>query len=1517
MSGLPELARRVLAALSTSSQQLSGRRVAALSGTSPTATNRALASLEELGAVSCTSKGQAKLWSATARASTLLGGTVERDVLILTALPLEYAAVRERLETTGERRAPSGARYCEGRVIGQDIAWTVRVFETSMGNATAAAALARAARDFPPDLVVFSGIAGGLRGTEQKHGDVVIVEHVYNGEAGKSSVNDEGESEFKARPMPMSAPAKLIEIARSIRRVHEPLPPTFSIDLTDLVSTESVEADPSNALAKRLKVAFDNVHAIDMETWGLYQGARHLDVPAIAVRGLSDLDGDKSRDDDANWQPVAARNAAAVALELLIRAHHDDMPPRDDTQPAEPDDPTGSAGSRSLPPYAQRWISELGQCSQAAADAAVRDLSNSTTPPKTTVSILATHPPAWVREDRSGIAWAAVASMADGVGSRSARTAWARAAETAAANDDYVAAVLFGVNHARSRRTDDDTEDDTADEIAATRRELQAIDLSRAPQMAPVVDLWLRLSQVEEGRVEDEVLEAAGSAIAALGRAPLLAQLALPQQPSTAASVDGARAVITHALVSVVLVVAVYLLLRQDGRARLWADVGLKLAPWSTEAQLRHLQVELQALHDSLRVGAADSVTEALVDIEAAALAIRDARRAWGGATTEALALAGRARIEMEDPRGALRLLTGAPRGIATAAESQAPQVAHFAAVAALRLGEFDLAAELAERVKPAIEQHFLRAATFSQSKHTRDRALDEYRAALPLASSSYELDRALAGLARLGVNVTADEATAPHLARLSETDPEAADLVRASQALVSGDGVTSLLLSRKYRSLAAVEIQADTLSTLGRAEEAVDVLNDYGKRTGDLAVRMQAMELAGRASLWPQAKALAEAIIGAAGVSPVRDAARRARADIAARAGDWHEVESQLRQVVRERAESSVGDEDPSKSPYAWQLAEAMFHQRKFPAALEMLCEELRKSATDPQKVRLALTLLHQLRGEHPELIDDTAIDWVLTVASSMLSHEDIGASAVTLLIQLPRELTGSKFLKAGTLFDEYFHTYGDSGAVRKVNLESDSDDPDELNLQPLVDEIRTSLQPSAQARSQVGEMVLAGRIPLGFLALVAQRSYAEMLIAQMLNQYVARPRVAAREPWLIDSWVDAAKAAVEGGTVVVDTSALVLSDRMIDRRTLIASFDKVLIPRSLQNDIYRARTRLALRGAGTMGWNEAAGRPVLVEYDQADVDAWAQAAVALDGILPLLSPVDDAHTREGDPAAVTSDPSSGNADFAITAEATARQLGTALWADDVALLRLAEADGVPAFGTPELIAALRDTTALKLPSDLEMLDKLKAHRVVDLPIVDNWLMTARADRWAPGSYTRLAITRPHAWEDVPASFQQYQEVIRGMWADPDLDAEHRVQIPVMWCEAACVGLGRAVAVPARPPVISALIAWTALNTDPLLDTGLITVATHLGPDTLASAPVDGEPVLEHLLAMGRRIQREMFPEGDAVRSVITALSDTIRSASDGATAAAVLARAISVLPDDLRGEAFAALWRAPKTAR
>src|SRR5207248_9750132 len=100
----------------------------------------------------------------------------KRCVVILTALPLEYMAVRAHLEDIREEVHPQGTVYERGVFSSPRQGWDVVIGEIGMGGLNAAFEAERAMHRFEPDVVLFVGVAGGLKDVQR--GDVVVATKV-------------------------------------------------------------------------------------------------------------------------------------------------------------------------------------------------------------------------------------------------------------------------------------------------------------------------------------------------------------------------------------------------------------------------------------------------------------------------------------------------------------------------------------------------------------------------------------------------------------------------------------------------------------------------------------------------------------------------------------------------------------------------------------------------------------------------------------------------------------------------------------------------------------------------------------------------------------------------------------------------------------------------------------------------------------------------------------------------------------------------------------------------------------------------------------------------------------------------------------------------------------------------------------------------------------------------------------------------------------------------------------------
>ena len=84
--------------------------------------------------------------------------------VILTALPVEYQEVRNHLTHLHEEIHPQGTIYERGIFSSsKSRPWNVGIAEVGKGNAGAAQEGERAINYFQPSVVLFVGVAGGLK----------------------------------------------------------------------------------------------------------------------------------------------------------------------------------------------------------------------------------------------------------------------------------------------------------------------------------------------------------------------------------------------------------------------------------------------------------------------------------------------------------------------------------------------------------------------------------------------------------------------------------------------------------------------------------------------------------------------------------------------------------------------------------------------------------------------------------------------------------------------------------------------------------------------------------------------------------------------------------------------------------------------------------------------------------------------------------------------------------------------------------------------------------------------------------------------------------------------------------------------------------------------------------------------------------------------------------------------------------------------------------------------------------
>ena len=246
-------------------------------------------------------------------------------VVIATALPVEFKAVLALLEECREERHEAGTIYWSGSARFDTQTGRVGLVQTGQRNPRAAFEIERAIGFFRPSHIFFVGVAGALKDVQV--GDVVAATKVYDTEGGKADTVyrprlDFGQSSYSMQQLAYASERsdtwrERIQRSPTYNGQIRPQPKAF---VGPIASGENVVSSTDSDVYKFLKQQCSDALAIEMEGFG-FLAAMHANekVPALLVRGISDLIDNKNGADSTGSQEVASIHAAAFVMDILSR----------------------------------------------------------------------------------------------------------------------------------------------------------------------------------------------------------------------------------------------------------------------------------------------------------------------------------------------------------------------------------------------------------------------------------------------------------------------------------------------------------------------------------------------------------------------------------------------------------------------------------------------------------------------------------------------------------------------------------------------------------------------------------------------------------------------------------------------------------------------------------------------------------------------------------------------------------------------------------------------------------------------------------------------------------------------------------------------------------------------------------------------------------------------------------------------------------------------------------------------
>lgn len=186
----------------------------------------------------------------------------------------------------------------------------------------------------------------------------------------------------------------------------------------------------------------------------------------------------------------------------------------------------------------------------------------------------------------------------------------------------------------------------------------------------------------------------------------------------------------------------------------------------------------------------------------------------------------------------------------------------------------------------------------------------------------------------------------------------------------------------------------------------------------------------------------------------------------------------------------------------------------------------------------------------------------------------------------------------------------------------------------------------------------------------------------------------------------------------------------------------------------------------------------------------------------------------------------------------------------------------------------------------------------VVDLPIDEPWHRLANRAQWRVDSPLAIAISRPAAWRNIPEAFTEFQSLIRRR--PHDMEPEKTV----IWAHLAANGLAMATVPPARPKVVSGLLAWVIFFADPFFTAARAGTGAVDGNEI----PQEAGRVTELIITAAEDLRERHYPDGHALEPLVDLLCGGLLDSVGPEATSRIVAALVDRLAKETASRVFAA---------